>query len=208
MSFGKFNLALAASAIATLLVSAPANAGIFNFTFQETDGINGTNPIIFQGTVDTLNTPDANGGYDITSITGTVTGAFSGAVDVNGLVGGDPGTATLSPASAHTAAGLFIYDNEFYLTPPPFSNPGVLFTIGGYEFNLFSTASVGPGNFTLDGTNPGPYNPSVTGDLLVTTLVGVAPVPEPATWAMMILGFCGLGFLAYRRRSGSALRFA
>ncbi len=27
-----------------------------------------------------------------------------------------------------------------------------------------------------------------------------APVPEPSTWAMMILGFLGLGFLAYRRR--------
>ena len=25
-------------------------------------------------------------------------------------------------------------------------------------------------------------------------------VPEPSTWAMMLLGFAGLGFLAYRRR--------
>lgn len=33
----------------------------------------------------------------------------------------------------------------------------------------------------------------------------VASVPEPSTWAMMILGFCGLGFMAYRRRTkGSA----
>jgi PEP-CTERM motif len=29
----------------------------------------------------------------------------------------------------------------------------------------------------------------------------VAAVPEPSTWAMMILGFCGLGFMAYRRKS-------
>lgn len=28
----------------------------------------------------------------------------------------------------------------------------------------------------------------------------VAPVPEPSTWAMMIIGFLGLGFTAYRRR--------
>ena len=28
-------------------------------------------------------------------------------------------------------------------------------------------------------------------------------VPEPATWAMMILGFAGVGFLAYRRREKS-----
>jgi hypothetical protein len=32
-------------------------------------------------------------------------------------------------------------------------------------------------------------------------------VPEPSTWAMMILGFIGLGFIAYRR-SGSTLRIA
>lgn len=28
-----------------------------------------------------------------------------------------------------------------------------------------------------------------------------AAVPEPSTWAMMVLGFCGLAFLANRRRS-------
>jgi hypothetical protein len=32
----------------------------------------------------------------------------------------------------------------------------------------------------------------------------VAPVPEPSTWAMMIIGFLGLGFMACRRRSQTA----
>jgi PEP-CTERM motif len=32
-------------------------------------------------------------------------------------------------------------------------------------------------------------------------------VPEPSTWAMMMLGFAGLGFVAYRRKTG-AFRFA
>ena len=32
----------------------------------------------------------------------------------------------------------------------------------------------------------------------------VSAVPEPSTWAMMILGFFGVGFLAYRRRNGTA----
>jgi PEP-CTERM motif-containing protein len=27
----------------------------------------------------------------------------------------------------------------------------------------------------------------------------VAPVPEPSTWAMMLIGFAGVGYLAYRR---------
>jgi len=34
----------------------------------------------------------------------------------------------------------------------------------------------------------------------------VSAVPEPTTWAMMLLGFAGIGFLAYRRKSKLALR--
>jgi len=30
-------------------------------------------------------------------------------------------------------------------------------------------------------------------------------VPEPSTWVMMILGFAGLGFIAYRRKNKAAL---
>jgi hypothetical protein len=33
-----------------------------------------------------------------------------------------------------------------------------------------------------------------------------AAVPESSTWAMMILGFMGVGFLAYRRRAQPSLR--
>jgi len=29
----------------------------------------------------------------------------------------------------------------------------------------------------------------------------IAAVPEPSTWAMLIIGFCGLGFLARRRKN-------
>jgi hypothetical protein len=35
----------------------------------------------------------------------------------------------------------------------------------------------------------------------------ISSVPEPSTWAMMILGFLGLGWMAYRRKS-TALSFA
>jgi hypothetical protein len=31
-------------------------------------------------------------------------------------------------------------------------------------------------------------------------------VPEPSTWAMMLLGFAGIGFMAYRRKNKMALR--
>ncbi|WP_213771265.1 PEPxxWA-CTERM sorting domain-containing protein [Bradyrhizobium sp. dw_78] len=33
----------------------------------------------------------------------------------------------------------------------------------------------------------------------------IGAVPEPSTWAMMILGFCGLGFMAYRHRHADSL---
>jgi hypothetical protein len=36
----------------------------------------------------------------------------------------------------------------------------------------------------------------------------VGAVPEPSTWAMMILGFACLGFMAYRRKNKMALNAA
>jgi hypothetical protein len=36
----------------------------------------------------------------------------------------------------------------------------------------------------------------------------VASVPEPSTWAMLMLGFAGIGFMAYRRKSKPALMAA
>jgi hypothetical protein len=35
-----------------------------------------------------------------------------------------------------------------------------------------------------------------------------AAVPEPSTWAMMLLGFAGVGFMAYRRKTKPALMAA
>jgi hypothetical protein len=45
---------------------------------------------------------------------------------------------------------------------------------------------------------------AATGALVSSVQIEVDAVPEPSTWAMMILGFCGLGFMAYRRKQNSA----
>jgi hypothetical protein len=42
----------------------------------------------------------------------------------------------------------------------------------------------------------------------IDTLVLTTAVPEPSTWAMMLLGFAGIGFMAYRRKSKPALMAA
>lgn len=41
--------------------------------------------------------------------------------------------------------------------------------------------------------------------VFIDNVTGVSAVPEPSTWAMMLIGFCGLGFLAGRHRNRSAL---
>lgn len=79
-----------------------------------------------------------------------------------------------------------------------------------------------PGNNPIVGGPGGPsyecvgsyfcYVPDMThGGAIRYVGSGVASaVPEPATWAMMVLGFLGLGFMAYRRngRNGSSFRLA
>jgi outer membrane lipase/esterase len=57
-----------------------------------------------------------------------------------------------------------------------------------------------------DGIHPTAAAHEVIADAFVDEITGV---PEPSTWAMMILGFAGIGFMAYRRKqNGPALRLA
>jgi hypothetical protein len=69
--------------------------------------------------------------------------------------------------------------------------------------NIGDQASVG-GNFKGDAN----FDPGEAFGLNRTagTFTLQAAVPEPSTWAMMILGFAGVGFMAYRRKTN--VRFA
>jgi PEP-CTERM motif len=49
------------------------------------------------------------------------------------------------------------------------------------------------------------YDGHISHTFTDTAELNVAAVPEPSTWAMMLLGFAGVGFLAYRRKSKPAL---
>ncbi len=62
--------------------------------------------------------------------------------------------------------------------------------------------------FTFAGTDLVSSDPNVAVDAVsISNAATVAAVPEPSTWAMMILGFAGVGFMAYRRKSnGPQLR--
>jgi uncharacterized membrane protein len=78
----------------------------------------------------------------------------------------------------------FIYSNGTYVTlDDPLAGPN-------------GTAAMGINN---RGDVVGFYDNGCASPLL-PQYCGVSSVPEPSTWAMMLLGFAGLGFLAHRRR--------
>jgi hypothetical protein len=91
-------------------------------------------------------------------------------------------------------------------------------TFGGFTGTFKFGALVGlDGNgFFLIGTGPTVLS-GLSGDLKVgywdtyypdntgIQTLSVSAVPEPSTWAMLILGFAGIGAMAYRRRKSAAL---
>jgi hypothetical protein len=98
------------------------------------------------------------------------------------------------------------------------------FTIGGVQQNgVFGLADDGTTMFAVQGTSIYTVN-LATGALTFDTNYSgnglgaangaaflsesVGAIPEPSTWAMMLLGFAGIGFLAYRRKSTPALMAA
>ena len=86
---------------------------------------------------------------------------------------------------------------------------GPLFTEGGILYGLDRsngayTINTSTGVATPFGAAPGDESP-VWG-IVPTSFV--TPVPEPSTWAMLLLGFAGVGFMAYRRKSKPALMAA
>ena len=108
--------------------------------------------------------------------------------NVAGTYGGILGTASTISFGNGIFSSLSITAPNLGFTQ--FSSP-TLFT-GSPSAPLFST-----GSFTL--INPFFGN----GNLTISPVI--AAVPEPSTWAMMILGFAGVGYMAYRRKSKPAL---
>lgn len=76
---------------------------------------------------------------------------------------------------------------------------------GWFHYSGGFVAGAGPYEFSLNYTPGG----RTAADFVVDNIAIAANVPEPATWAMMIMGFMGIGFVAYRRRTApTAFRLA
>jgi hypothetical protein len=118
-----------------------------------------------------------------------------------------------APHNNSPATQLTLHQDVITLLGPTFTGTDLTYTAGltslihgGLIYACSSSAcsSAGsqsifnPQQFFLSGTG----SREDTGSFLVRI---TAPVPEPSTWAMMILGFAGVGFLAYRRRNQAAV---
>jgi hypothetical protein len=189
-------------AIVTLLgltacLAAPAKAEVFNFSFETSDftigsGFEGTGS--FSTTSDNGNFSSATGG--VTNFTLTETEDF-------------PTTGYAS----HTFAAADIQSSVLASV-----NAGSLTSFSFATFATVVSTPMGTDTVTIDVSFPasnaieiyseqeGFFSPSSEGEQSAT--LTISAVPELSTWAMMILGFCGVGFVAYRRKDKLALNAA
>lgn len=138
-------------------------------------------------------------------VSGTTSPVSGVNVDANG-------TAPFDPSVPEESAGRF---PGFYTADPAhtylaelmgtFANNGVMvgtpFAIGDASLTLAAPAGA---NELLLGINDNVYADN-TGSLQVSVTEVASAVPETSTWAMMLLGFLGVGFLAFRRRDQLSL---
>lgn len=146
---------------------------------------------------------------------------------------GGPHTAfafNLDPAVARSAI--------VNITPDLVPGPGVTFSpatsSGDTPYGTFSNGIdgtfqnggghgvAGPLDFTVEGVSTSNFVANNLGYIFAADVLGTSggtgsianggfvmtAVPEPSTWAMMILGFFGVGFMAYRRKDEGQLRIA
>ena len=127
--------------------------------------------------------------------------------------GRDPGVSaaaytTSSFGAPGTSTQLYVIDTDQDVLARQNNNGGVLTTVGGLGPDLGSRTSfdiAGNDAFVFNGTSL--YSVSLSNGNLSSLGntsrqlfgIAVAPVPEPATWGMMILGFGIIGY-AMRRR--------
>jgi hypothetical protein len=115
-------------------------------------------------------------------------------VSETGIFGPGAGSFYFLPDGSDNAAYNFRYGNST-LTFDPITGPFVVgtntlhFILNNTNNGIFGGPSGGHAALFFEGT---------------VSFDAVSPVPEPSTWALMLLGFAGVGFIAYRHKSKPA----
>lgn len=174
---------LAAVAMAATCLASPASAATFLFTFDSPTAD-------ATGTLTTQDVPQAGGGFLITGLSGTADGF---------------GSITLVPPG-----GFAGNDNLLFIgSPQLLSFSGFSFTNGDEFGNIFFSSGLDAD--VLFGLTDGASGVLGIGTFSITPVVdpGVPAVPEPGTWALMLLGFGFVGAAMRRQRRASVtVRYA
>jgi len=187
---------ICAAVAATVIYQAPANAAVFNWNVSF--GLSGT-----------LNNPSG-------PASATVTGSMVTDCDSCVLKATDISSWsfswTYSNGVTGAALGTTIGFNDDQL-----SASGGILSYTGANIETFTDAVDGTSQVAFGFSGVGTIrlqNVSLidlTGSVTQPFRIGteqVSGVPEPSTWAMMILGFAGVGFMVYRRKPKLALQAA
>jgi hypothetical protein len=162
-----------------------------------------------RASADTYLTYDVNASYD--SGAGTVTGSFTLDTTTNTSYAVD---LTVVGAGVIVNSGSFTDPTAFKTgTYDTADGPMVTYNDGNPALQVFLTYPAGGGALFIGGFGQSSVDACLgnCGYPLSGTVLNAAvtsAVPEPSTWAMMILGFTGIGFMAYRRKSKPALMAA
>jgi len=177
MQFRALITTLAAFSAAAIAV--PASAAEFFFDFETSRALFG-GPVEGSGVFTTSDTAMTVGGQTAFAVTG-ITGTFNG--------------------QTITGPTLATFGNFFPDAPTFVDGSGIRFNTTGItnislffdsNQNSYRVNAIGAGRSSLVTANAGP-------------VAVVAAVPEPATWAMMLIGFGGIGYSMRRRRKSTAI---
>ena len=172
---------------ATMLASTAAQADVYNYTLFETAAVPENYSGSFEATITGLGSDiSSSSAITITSANGTFGLVFAPIFPTPSTI-----TSINSTLNLNNGVGSFL---------------GTIFGTGGIAGNgvdATSTSAQGPitgtsSSFSFGNSSLGLFS-AVDVGFEVGPGEGTGAVPEPSTWAMMLLGFGGLGFLAFRK---------
>lgn len=160
------------------LVGTAASANVYDFTLLDNNGV----------------TVDASGTLSLTGdVIDFITGSINGYGAITGLIA--------NPNSPNAnIQGNILYDNLFDPSVPGVDNYGIFVsTAAGPNINLYNVHSFGP---NIPDNTATVYDDTINASV-ANGVFSVTAVPEPAAWALMLVGI-GLAGATFRSESRPA----